>query len=135
MPTLLQSASELNKVLSVGWNGETDIAIDNVPYTETQGQAYIETVFMPYNTENVLVGAAVQKRKRTPGVLSIIIRTPLEIGTGLAYTYASSIGDIMDNKTILPDLFTYASTTRRVGDSIDGWFSLICDVPFTSDET
>ena len=64
-----------------------------------------------------------------------MIRIPLEQGIGLAYTYSNSISEIMDNKCLLPNLFTLASMVRRVGDTEDGWFSLIQDVPFVSDET
>ena len=133
MPTLLETAAELNKTLTTGWSGTTEIAIENVPFKEIQGQSYLDTIFLPYTTTNVTIGQC--KRKRTIGALSITIRTPLEKGIGLAYTYASTISDIMDNKSLLPDLFTFTSDVRRVGDTGDGWFKLICDINFTSDET
>ena len=135
MPTLLETAAELDKMLNTGWAGTTPIAVDNVKFTEVEGQSYLETKFIPYITFNATVGAASHKSKRTEGVLFIHIRTPLGQGSGLAYTYAESIKDIMDNKNPLPDLFTYASTIERVGDNRDGWFNLICRVPFLSDET
>ena len=132
MPTLLETASELDKLLIAGWEAKTPIAIDNIPFTETLGQSYLSTQFIPYTTLDETIGC---ERKRTTGVYSITIRTPLESGIGLAYSYNEDIGVIMDNKCPLPNLFTLASETRRVGDTEDGWFSLICDIPFTSDNT
>ena len=133
MPTLLETAAELNKTLSSGWAATTEIALENVPFEETKGTPYLKTTFIPYITNNVTIGQC--KRKRTEGVFSIDIRTPLSQGIGLAYTYAGTIATIMDNKTLLPNLFTLSSTPRRVGDIGDGWFSLILDSRFISDET
>jgi len=136
MPTLLETASILDKMLKEGWQDQTPIAVDNIPYEDVQGTPYLSTQFIPYNTNNEVLGSHLTcKRKRTTGVLSILIRTPFESGIGLAYTYSESIGEIMDNKNPVCDLFTLASATRRVGDSGDGWFNLMCDVPFVSDNT
>ena len=134
MPTLLETAAELNKMLNTGWAGTTPIAVDNVTYKEVEGQAYLETRFIPYFTSNVNISAASQKRKRTEGVLFIVIKTPLGKGSGLAYSYAETIKGIMDNKNPLPNLFTQVSSIERVGDNRDGWFNLICRVPFLSDD-
>jgi len=135
MPTLLETASELDRLLSDGWAGATPIAVDNVPFKEVPGQSYLSTKFIPYTTENVVIGSNMCKRKRTIGVFNIRIRTPLEQGIGKAYSLANDIQNIMDNQCILPNLFTLASSIRRVGDEEDGWYSLICGVPFTSDDT
>lgn len=134
MPTLLETAAELDNMLSLGWAGATPISVDNISFSETAGQAYLETKFIPYFSSNINIAASVQKRKRTEGVLFINIRTPLGKGIGLAYQYAQNIKDIMDNKNPIPNLLTYASNIQRIGDSKDGWFNLICEVPFISDE-
>lgn len=134
MPTLLETAAELDNMLSIGWANTTPIAVDNVKYNETTGQAFLETRFVPFFTSNVTITAATTKRKRTEGTFIINIRVPLGKGIGLAYQYANSIQDIMDNRHPLPNLFTQASTVQRVGDDKDGWFNLTCEVPFISDE-
>lgn len=134
MPTLLETASELDNLLNIGWADATPIAIDNIQFEETQDQAYLSTKFIPYFTENVNINASEQKRKRTRGVLFINIRTPLGDGIGLAYQYANDIQEIMDNRNPVSNLLTEASTINRVGDDKDGWFNLICEVPFISDE-
>jgi len=137
MPTLLETAAALNNLLNIGWAGRTDIAIDNVPYSEVNGQAYIESIFIPYTTYNVNIGSGIDsscERKRTEGVLQIIVRTPINEGIGLAYSYSNDISGIMDNKNPIPNLFTYVTEVRRSGDNKDGWYTLICDVPFVSDE-
>lgn len=134
MPTLLESAAELDKILDIGWADATPISIDNLKFKEVEGQSYLETKFIPGPTVNVNIAAATQKRKRTEGVFFINIRTPLGEGSGLAYEYAQSIQNIMDNKNPLPNLFTQASTVQRIGDDKDGWFNLTCSVPFISDE-
>lgn len=135
MPNLIETASKLDEMLKTGWAGRTPIAVDNITFEQVKGQSYLETKFIPYITDNVNLASSVQKRKRTEGVLHIKIRTLLDEGVGLAYEYAGIIKDIMDNKSPLPNLFTYTTETRRAGDSEDGWFILICDVPFISDET
>jgi len=134
MPTLLETAAELDNMLTAGWAGATPIAVDNMKFSETTGQAYLETKFIPYFSTNVNIASASQKRKRTEGVLFINIRVPLGKGVGQAYQYAQDIKDIMDNKNPLPNLLTQAATVQRVGDDKDGWFNLICEVPFISDE-
>lgn len=134
MANLFETARDLDKHLIDGWAGQTPIATDNVPYKETQGQAFLESRFVPHMTYNVNIGNSCN-RKRTEGVLSIVIRTPLEEGVGQAYTIANDLQAIMDNQCLAPNLFTLASSIYRVGDTKDGWFSLLCDVPFISDET
>ena len=133
MPTLLETASELDKLLKNGWGSKTPIAVDNIPFKEVKGQSYLSTKFIPYNTEDAIIGSFTCKRKRTVGVLSIMIRTPLESGIGLAYSFQEDISKIMDNQCLLSNLFTLTSDVRRVGDENDGWFKVICDIPFTSD--
>jgi len=135
MPTLLETASKLDKMLDVGWADRTPIAIENIHFDQVEGQSYLETKFIPYTSENVTISSASQKRERTEGVLFIRIRTPIDQGIGLAYEYAAVITNVMNNKNPLPNLFTYVTKVRRSGDGKDGWFSLICDVPFISDET
>lgn len=134
MPTLQETASKLNSMLTVGWASRTPIAIENLQYEEVEGESYIEVHFIPFMTNNVNIGAATLKRKRTEGVLFIRIRTPIGKGIGLAYQYANNIQEIMDNKNPLTNLFTYASNIQRIGDDKNGWFNLTCDVPFISDE-
>lgn len=134
MPTLLETASELNNMLNTGWAGATPISIENVKFDEIQGQAYLEATFIPYITDNVNIAASSQKRKRTIGVFFINIRTPIGKGIGLAYQYANDIQEIMDNKNPLPNLLTQVSIINRIGDNKDGWFNLTCEVPFISDE-
>jgi len=138
MPTKLETAAELNKALKEGvalWTSPIPIADENVPFEEVEGQDYLSTYFIPYQSSNTCVGAANTQRIRTVGVLQIVIRASLEKGIGKAYTYSNDIESIMSNQMLLPDLFTESASTRRVGDTNDGWFSLICDVPFISDKT
>lgn len=134
MPTILETAAKLDNMLKVGWAGTTPIAVDNIPFTETVGQAYLQTQFILYATYNANIGAALNLRKRSEGVLHIVIRTPINEGVGLAYSYAQTISGIMDNQNPLPNLFTYVTDIRRAGDGEDGWFTLLADVPFLSDE-
>jgi len=135
MPTLKETASKLNEMLTTGWGATSPIAIENIQYQEAEGQPYISTKFIPFTTDNVTISSASNKRKRTEGSLFITIRTPTGEGIGLAYDYANLISNTMDNKNPLPNLFTYSTKIQRIGDDIDGWFVLTADVPFISDET
>lgn len=136
MPNSLETAVELNKMLETGWASATPIAAENVPFTEVEGQAYLETKYIEYTSDSATIGTSVGlKRERTEGVLFIRIRVPLDEGIGLAYQYADTISSFMSNKNPIPDLFTHTTMKRRSGDGEDGWYSVICDVPFTSDNT
>lgn len=136
MPNKLETAAELNKMLSDGialWATPLDIVKENVSYSEVLGKDYIRTLFIPYVSTNVTLGS--QRRIRTNGVLQIRIRSGADIGIGKAYGYADLIEEMMENKNPISNLFTYAVDTRRLGEGSDGWFTLLCDVPFTSDKT
>ena len=136
MPNHLNTAAELNNMLITGWAARTPIAIENVPFDEVEGQAYLETKFIPLRSDAVTIGASAgMKRERTQGILFIRVLVPLDEGIGLAYEYADIISDIMSNKNPVTDLFTHTTEVRRSGDTDNGWYSVICDVPFTSDNT
>ena len=133
MPNLLQTAAELGKMLDTGIAGSLPIAIENIPYDEVEGQSYIRTLFIPYSSNNVTIGRT--RRVRTNGDFQIRIRAAIDKGIGEAYSLADSIKLYMENQNPLPNLFTYTMSVRRIGEGSDGWYNLICDLEFTTDDT
>ena len=134
MPSLLETASELNKMLTTALTGVLPIAAENIPYTEAVGTDYVEVDFLPYTSVNVNIGAASTKRIRSEGVLNIIIRSGIGKGIGTAYGYIETIQTAMENKNPVANLFTYTADVRRVGEGSDGWYTIIVDIPFISDD-
>jgi len=133
MPDLNKTRELLEVAFINGWGATTPIKFDNVVFDDDSSDAFVSVMMIPYTTTNVCVGSAVTKRLRHVGVLAIKIYVKQKTGTGVAYEHADSVRAIMDNLT-QTDLFTKASETRRNGETEDGWFGLIVDVPYVSDE-
>lgn len=133
MPNVNQTKQALEAMFMTGWGATTPIGHDNVSFDDSTILEFVSVKFINYTSSNVNIGGALNKRKRHEGVLSIKVYTKQHIGTGDAYSHAASISDIMDNKT-QSNLFTGVSDVRRFGEGDDGWFGLIVDVPYISDE-
>ena len=106
---------------------------ENVKFDDSLPDAFVSVMMINYTSVNVCIGSALTKRIRHEGVLAVKVYVKQNIGTGQAYEYADQIRGIMDNLT-QNNLFTMASQTRRNGETEDGWFGMIVDVPYVSDE-
>lgn len=133
MPNLNETKQALETMFTDGWGVTTPISYDNVSFDDTTIDEFVNVRFINLVSNNVNIGGAINKRKRHEGILSVKIFVKQRIGTGDAYTHAVSVANIMDNKT-QSNLFTGVSDTRRLGEDDDGWFGLIVDVPYISDE-
>ncbi len=129
MPNLNETRIELEKFFIAGWGVTTPIAFDNVKFTETQGVDYVSMYIMPQTTNNTTLG----KATRVFGAATFVIKTDINKGTQQAYILADLIGQIMQNKTIVSNLFTFEADTRRSGADKKGWFTLITEVNYTSE--
>ena len=134
MPSLNKTRELLEVAFINGWGATTPIKFDNVVFNDKTPDAFVSVMMINYVSDNVCIGSALTKRIRHTGVLAIKVYVKQNIGTGQAYEYADQIRGIMDNLT-QSNLFTTASNTRRSGEAEDGWFEMIVDVPYVSDET
>lgn len=133
MPDLEKTKELLEVAFINGWGSTTPIKFDNLNFDQTGIKEYVEVRFINYSSKNPNIGSGLYKRKRHTGVLSIRVFVEKTKGTKKAYAYADQIASIMDN-LMQSNLFTDASETRRVGETDGGWFVLIVDVPYISDE-
>jgi len=133
MPDLNKTRELLEVAFINGWGATTEIKFDNVKFNDKLPDAFVSVMMINYTSVNVCVGSAITRRVRHTGVLAIKIYVKQNIGTGQVYEYADQIRGIMDNLT-QNNLFTKASETRRNGETEDGWFGMIVDVPYVSDE-
>ena len=133
MPDLNKTRELLEVAFINGWGSTTPIKFDNVVFDDVVDDAFVSVMMINYTSDNVCIGSAITKRIRHKGVLAIKIYVKQNKGTGQAFEYADQIRGIMDNLT-QNNLYTIASITRRNGSTEDGWFGMIVDVPYVSDE-
>lgn len=133
MPDLNKTRELLEVAFINGWAATTPIKFDNVKFDDSLPDAFVSVMMIPYTSGNVCIGSAITRRVRHIGVLAIKVYIKQHIGTGQIYEYSDQIRGIMDNLT-QTNLFTTASQTRKNGATEDGWFGLIVDVPYVSDE-
>jgi hypothetical protein len=133
MPDLNKTRELLEVAFINGWGVTTPIKFDNVVFDDNLPDAFVSVMMIPYISDNVCIGSAITKRIRHVGVLSVKIYVKQNIGTGSAYAYSKQVSDIMSNLT-QNNLFTKASSPRRNGETEDGWFGIIVDTPYVSDE-
>lgn len=133
MPSLDKTRELLEVAIINGWGSTTPIKFENVKFDDTGIDAFISVMMINYTSSNVCVGSAITKRIRHKGVLAVKVYTKKDIGSGSAYIYADQIRSIMDNLH-QTNLFTLASETRKNNVADSGWFGLIVDVPYVSDE-
>lgn len=133
MPSLDKTRELLEVALINGWGSTTPIKFDNVKFDDKGIDAFISILFINYTSNNVCIGSAITKRIRHKGVLAVKVYTKQNIASSKAYAYVDQIRGLMDN-IYQDNLFTKASMTRRNDVADDGWFSVIVDIPYTSDE-
>jgi len=133
MPSLDKTRELLEVALINGWASTTPIKFENVKFNDKGLNAFISVMLINYTSNNVCIGSAITKRIRHTGVLAVKIYIKQNIGSSQAYAYADQIRGLMDNLN-QNNLFTKASMTRKNDVLDDGWFGLIVDVPYISDE-
>lgn len=133
MPDLNKTREILETAFINGWTSRTPIKFDNVKFKDSDKTEFVSITMINYTSRNVNVGSLIYKRIRHIGVLSVNVYIKQDIGTDKAYARAKEISDIMSNYSEF-NIFTEAAKTRRNGSETDGWFSLIVDIPYTSDE-
>ena len=132
MPDLNETRELLEQTFITGWASTTPLAHENLDYQDTN-VSYVEIRFINYLTYNVNIGSVENKKKRHEGVLSLKIHVKMNTGIKEAYDLADQIGSIMDN-IILSNLFTNSCDTRRGGETESGYYTVIVDCPYVSDE-
>lgn len=133
MPNLVDTREALESLITTGWGETTPIKYESVNFDDKGKDAFISIMLINYTSKNVCIGSADTKRIRHEGVLAVKINTKQNIGSVPAYTYAQQVKDILEN-IVQPNLFTLAAQTRKNKVVNDGWYCLIVDVPYVSDE-
>jgi len=134
MPNLDTTRKDLSNLFTDGWNSTTPIVYDNIKSTNNSANEFVEVRFVVYDSNNIAVGSQDYKAIRHTGVFAVVINVELNNGSGNAWRYADQIKDFMSNKQVSSGLFTLGTEVRRNGDTQDGYFSLICDTRYSSDE-
>lgn len=133
MPNLNKTREYLVNAFEAGWGVTTPIAMENHAFDDSDVEKYVGLFLINYTSSNVNIGSAMNKRKRHNGVLQIKIYVKPDTGIKAAYEYADLIATFMDNIN-LSNLLTNSSETRRGGKTDSGFYTLIVDVPYLSDE-
>ena len=123
---------EINNALSTRLNDNwvtTPIAWDNVPYDPTPNQEWVRAAMIPTVTEN----AALADATRRQGIYAIQIFTPLNRGSGRAYELADMLSAIFSNQQF-SNVVCYAAETTRIGDEGNGWYEVVLQINFWSQE-
>ncbi len=133
MPNLDKTRELLEVAFIDGWGTTTPIKFDNVKFDDSNIDSFVSISFINYDSNNVNINSINLRRIRHTGVFATKVYVKQNIGSSKAYFFADKIRGIMDNLN-QANLFTTASSTRRNGAKDDGWFGLIVDTPYTSDE-
>ena len=133
MPNLNTTREQLISTFMTGWGSRTSVAQENHQFDDSSVVEYVSLTLINFNSRNATIGAATQRRKRHTGVLQIKIFVKPDTGIKAAYEHADAIAVFMDNIN-LSNLFTYSSDVRRGGETDSGFYTVIVDVPYFSDE-
>jgi len=105
----------------------TAVAWDNVDFEPNPDQAWIRCTLISTPSENNELGLSVIHR----GLFWIQIFTPLNKGTGEAYTIVDELTTLFSNVQF-DGIFCHAADVQRVGDDGRGWFQVNFRVPYWS---
>ena len=87
---------------------------DNTPFKPPITDPWIRIALTPFESENVALGS---KCVRLRGLIAIQIFVRYDKGTGDAYAIADKIRDLLENKIINSNIYTYESSAQVIGDS------------------
>ena len=133
MPDLNETRGILETAFMNGWGATTPVRFDNLAFSDDNLDAFVDVKMINYTSRNATIGCGFNKRKRHKGVLSLRVFVKQNIGAGQAYSYADQISTIMDNFS-QGGMFTLASESTREGENEGGWYVVIVDIPYISDE-
>ena len=129
MPTATSYATEQEAILSrlsTGWS-TTPVSWPNKPYKPTEGTAYIEPVVNRFEAFKSEITRPPQVYH--PGLLTVVIRVPLNQGELTAIGYGDTIAALYRNLTT--DQITYRDPTVRTFGRDGAWYLVQVDIPFT----
>jgi len=116
--------------LKTAWT-TTPIKFDNVAYTPASTTtAFIELAIVNGESKQISLGSPALYRH--PGVISINVRTRLQIGSSTAKKHADTIGGIFRGQEF-GGITCRAPRVSRVGE-VDGWFVYNVSIPFFRNE-
>lgn len=111
--------------MAANWT-TTDIKYENVDYTPTSGSYWVELIIQPGREQGISLPSPVLYRH--PGVISINIYGPLNVGTKTIKGYADTIANIFRGQSF-DGVNCFEAWLTRVGE-VDGWFVYNVTVEF-----
>lgn len=109
---------------------ETTVAKPNTSFEPPDRTPYVETRIRAQTAFNASIGAS--KRVRHPGLLTLVVRVPQNLGDGLAIDYADDLAGVFRNALVDDSIHFRAPTVRPFGVT-DGWYEVHVDCPFYRD--
>ena len=117
--------------LSTNWK-TTPIRFENVAYTPASTTtAFIELAIVNGASRQISLGTPALYRH--PGVISINIRTRLQIGSSTGKKHADTIAGIFRGKEFATGITCKAPRITRIGE-VEGWFVYNVSIPFFRNE-
>jgi hypothetical protein len=115
------------------WASTTSIKYDNVDFTPTPGESFVELEIHNGSQIPVSLGGISATLYRGVGIISINIYTALNIGTQTGKNLADTAAAIFRGQTFSGITCRGADVTR-LGES-NGWFAHNVSIPFFRDES
>lgn len=110
---------------------KTDVVKPNTQYTPSGSRTpYVEVRIRAQTAFNASIGAS--KRVRHPGLLTLVVRVPINRGDGLAKDYADDLAGVFRNALVDESIHFRAPTVRDFGPN-DGWYEVHVDCPYHRD--
>lgn len=106
------------------------VAKPNTQFTPPDAGAYVEVRITNQTAFNASIGST--KRVRHPGLLTLIIRGPINAGDGVLKDYADELCAVFRNASVADSIHFRAPTVRDFGPS-DGHYEIHVDCPFRRD--
>lgn len=133
MTTVTSYAAEQEAImarLSERWAAITPIAWPNKGYKPVEGTAYIEARVARQDAFNADINAGAS-RIRYPGILTVDVRTPLNVGELQALEWGDTVAETFRNASF-DGLHFRATTVRDFG--VEGaWYRVQVTCPFYRD--
>ena len=106
---------------------EHPIAKPNTRFEPPARAPYVEVRINRQTAFNAAIGSAI--RVRHPGLLTLVVRVPVNSGDGLAIDIADDLASVFRNVRIDGSIQFRAPTVRDFGPS-EGWYVVHVDCPF-----
>lgn len=110
---------------------ETTVAKPNTQFTPPDRTPYVDTRIRTQSAFNASINAE-SKLVRHPGLLTLVVRVPTNLGDGKAMDIADDLAGVFRNATVQESIHFRAPTVRPQGPT-GGWYEVHVDCPYYRD--